>query len=93
MVQFEIIKIIKHHNRGQFIFARLINGDGDFEVKEGATLGGVPIQLYLNMPRILDENQKPRLDVFVFRPVEFVYSVDLFKEGQLAELVVPDNLQ
>jgi len=93
MVQnFEIIKIIKHHNRGQFIFARLINGGSDFEVKEGSMLGGVPVNPYLDMPRILDENQQPRLDVFVFRPVEFVYSADLFKEGQLVELVIPDNL-
>ena len=93
MVQnFEIIKIIKHHNRGQFIFARLINSGSDFEVKEGSMLNGVPVNPYVDIPRILDENQQPRLDVFVFRPMEFVYSADLFKERQLVELVIPDNL-
>lgn len=40
---FEIMRVHRHHNRGDFIFARLIEGQADLEVKEGSALGGIPI--------------------------------------------------
>ena len=90
-LEFEIMKVFDHHNRGQFIFARQLNPGKDFEVKEGSILGGVPIYHYLEMPRMLDENGLPRLDVFVFRPLSLKkLPVDYFKEGQVIELVSPD---
>ena len=39
---FEIMHVRRHHNRGDFIFARLIDGKADFEVKEGSVLAGYP---------------------------------------------------
>lgn len=90
MVQnFEIMKVFDPHNRGQFIFARQINVGDNFEVKEGSKLGGVPILQYLDMPRMPDENQQQRLDVFVFRPLDRFPS-DHFSEGQIVELVILD---
>ncbi|MDZ4793238.1 MAG: hypothetical protein SGI83_03080 [Bacteroidota bacterium] len=90
MVQeFEIMKILDLHNRGQFIFVRQINVGSNFEVKEGSKVGGVPVQQYLDIPRILDDNQHQRLDVFVFRPLDRISS-KFFKEGQLVELIIPD---
>ena len=86
---FEIMKVFDHHNRGQFIFARHIEVAHDFEVKEGSVFGGIPVYHYLEIPRILDENQQPRLDVFVFRPLDR-FPGDYFKEGQLVELVISD---
>ena len=91
MVQeFEVMKLFDHHNRGQFIFARKIEVGSDFEIKEGSLLGGIPVYHYVDMPRMLDDNQQPRLDVFVFRPLKRFPS-DYFNEGQLVQLVTPDN--
>jgi len=92
MVQeFEIVKVFDHHNRGQFIFARQVNVNQSFEVKEGSLLGGITIYHYVDMPRMLDENGQPRLDVFVFRPLSLKkFPADYFQEGQIVELVVPE---
>ena len=86
-LDFEIMKLFDHHNRGQFIFARHKGIDHSFEVTEGATFGGIPVYHYTEMPRMLDENQQPRLDVFVFRPLSRFPS-GYFKEGQIATLVI-----
>lgn len=40
---FEIIMLVRHHNRGLFIFARHIGLNHDFCVEEGALFGGVAI--------------------------------------------------
>ena len=85
------MKVFDHHNRGQFIFARQVNAGQDFEIKEGSLLGGIPIYHYIDMPRMLDENGQPRLDVFVFRPLALTkFPADNFHEGQLVELIVPE---
>ena len=88
MISFEIISTSFMHNRGQFIFARILNKDLNFELKDGALLGGVPIYHYLEMPRLLDENNLPRLDTFVFRPLKPLAKGDFF-DGQIVELILP----
>jgi hypothetical protein len=88
---FEIMHVRRHHNRGDFIFARLIDGKADFEMKEGSALAGIPIYHYVEMPRKLDENGNPRLDVYVFRPLSLEWlPADCFVEGQQVKLVSPD---
>jgi len=87
---FEIMRVSYHHNRGQFIFARQLKIGVDFEVKDGAILGGVPIYHYVEMQRLLDENKGQRLDVFVFRPLKPSQKAD-FVQGQLVELVLPNE--
>jgi hypothetical protein len=90
MIQkFEVIKVLDLLNRGQFIFAKQIEIGHDFKLKEGTLFGNIPLYQYLDMPRILDENQKQRKDVFVFKPIRSFPS-DYFKEGQIVELVIPD---
>ena len=90
MVQdFEIMKVFNHHNRGQFIFARHLGDKQNLEVKEGSMLEGTAIYHYLDMPRMMDENNEECLDVFVFRPLN-IFPGDLFKEGQLVKLIIPD---
>ncbi|SHE40450.1 hypothetical protein SAMN04488522_101109 [Pedobacter caeni] len=42
------------------------------------------------MPRILDDNGKPRLDVFVFRPSKPMQKGD-FVQGQRVELVLSNE--
>jgi hypothetical protein len=58
-------------------------------VGPGATLGGCPISPALSMPRALDADGKPRLDLFVF---VLVNEADLaqFEVGQRVELLSPD---
>ncbi len=90
MIQnFEVLKVFNHHNRGQFIFARHLGDKQNFEVREGSMLEGTAVYHYLDMPKTMDENDQIRLDVFVFRPLS-IFPGDLFKEGQLVKLVIPD---
>jgi hypothetical protein len=92
MIQnFEIMKIFDLHNRGQFILARHIEVGSNFELKEGSNFGGILIYQYLDMPRMIDENQQQRLDVFVFRPLDRFPS-EYFKEGQFVELLIPEHI-
>ena len=89
--EFEIMKVLDHHNRGQFIFARQVNVGQDFHIKEGSLLGDIPIYHYIDTPRMLDENGQPQLDVYVFRPLSLIKFPDNhFQEGQLVNLVVPE---
>lgn len=89
VLTFEIIHISYHHNRGQFILALLLDGELDFEVKD-AVFGSIAIYNYVEIPRLLDDNGKPRLDVFTFRPIKPM-SEGVFVQGQRAELVLPTN--
>jgi hypothetical protein len=90
VLTFEIMYLSYYHNRGQFIFARLLDGGLDFEIKDGALFGGIPIYNYVEMPRLLDDNNEPRLDVFVFRPLKPMQEGN-FIQGQRVELVLPNE--
>lgn len=88
---FEVIKVVVHHNRGLFIFARHLGSDHDFEVAEGSIFGDLPVHTYLEMQPIHDKNDNPQPDIFVFRPatVERLFD-NQFKEGQRITLTIPD---
>ena len=49
IILFEIIYLVDHHNRGQFIFARHLQVDQPLLVREGATLHGFPVYHYTAM--------------------------------------------
>ena len=87
---FEILHVSNFHNRGQFIFARLLDEGLDFEIKDGAMFGGMLIYNYVDMPRMLDDNNQPRLDVFVFKPLTLMQEGD-FIYSQRVELTMPSN--
>jgi hypothetical protein len=89
VIDFEIIGTSFHHNRGQFIWALILHSGVNFEVEDGAIFGGIPIYPYIEMPRLLDDNGKPRLDVFVFRPLQPMQEGN-FVIGQKVELVLPE---
>jgi hypothetical protein len=89
VIDFEIIETFFLHDKGQFIIARILDSEINFEMKNGAIFGGIPIYPYVDMPRSLDENKKPRLDVFVFKPLIPTQKCD-FVKGQTVELVIPD---
>ena len=83
---FEIISVSTIYNRDQYIFARYLDGAVNFKIKKGATLGGIPIHNYLEIPRVTDEQSEPRLDVFVFKPMQPI-PPDNFVIGQVVELI------
>jgi hypothetical protein len=85
--EFEIIKVIIHHNRGLAIFAKHLGSNHNFSIADGSKLRDMPIYHYTDMYPIhdADGNQKP--DIFVFRPFDmenlFNHS---FKEGDRVTL-------
>jgi hypothetical protein len=93
VLNFEIIKLFDHHNRGQFIAARQLNFKEPIVIKEGALLNGIPVYHYLDMYPIAKEEKEPKFDIYVFRPTELSgYPKDYFREGQIIELIQIDNL-
>jgi len=88
---FEVIKLITHHNRGLFIFVRHLGTDHNFQVAEGSIFGGLPIYNYQEMQPIHDKNKNPQPDIFVFRPLAIEQYFDKrFKEGMKITLTTPD---
>jgi len=86
---FEIVKILNHHNRGQFIFARITSNDEILEVKEGSLFGGIAIYHYLEMQKLLDDKEnEPK--VFCFRPLVSRFPEDYFSNGQIVALEILD---
>lgn len=88
VVEFKIIKLSYHHNRGQFIVARQLNFKEPLVINEGSLLNGIPIYHYLEMYP-LSKDEEPQFDIYVFRPTELSgYSKGFFQEGQLVELTL-----
>ena len=84
---FEVIKVIIHHNRGLFIYARHLGSNHDFQVPEGSMLGDLPIYNYIEMQPISDKSGNLPPGIFVFRPVTIDRMFDKqFKEGQKVTL-------
>jgi hypothetical protein len=62
---FDIIKVLWHHNRGNFIFARHKGERHDFTIPDGSLLGDITVDHYREMGPIKDENGVPQIDIFV----------------------------
>ena len=91
VIEFEIIKLFDHHNRGQFVVARQLNFKQPTVIKEGSLLNGISIYHYLEMYPISREEAEPKFDVYVFRPTELKgYPKKLFQKGQIVELIITD---
>ncbi len=88
---FEIIKTIIHHNRGLIIFAKHLGLKHDFVVAEGSLFGEMPIYEYRDMQTILDNNENPKQEIFVFRPCNMDQLFDKrFVQGQKVTLQTLD---
>lgn len=88
---FEIVMTRRHHNRGQFIFAKLLSGGLPLNIKDGAMLRDVAVYHYRDMYPMNDKENNPLWDLFVFRPVGMVsYALELFKDGERVMLLVED---
>lgn len=88
VIEFKIIKLFNHHNRGQFIAARQLNFKEPLQIKEGSLLNGIPVFHYVEMYP-LSKEEDPQFDVYVFRPTAIKgYPPGFFKEGQIVELIL-----
>ena len=88
VIEFKILKLFDHHNRGQFIAARQLNFKEPLVIKEGSLLNGIPIFHYLEMYPFSKE-EDPQFDIYVFRPTELKgYTKGFFQEGQVVELTL-----
>lgn len=88
VIEFEILKLFDHHNRGQFIAARQLNFKEPLVIKEGSLLNNIPIFHYLEMYPLSQEGNH-QFDVYFFRPIELNgYPKGYFQEGQVVELIL-----
>jgi hypothetical protein len=88
VIEFKILKIFDHHNRGQFIAARQLNFKEPLVIKDGSLLNGIPIFHYLEMYPLAKEDDQ-QFDVYVFRPTELKgYPEGHFQVGQVVELTL-----
>jgi hypothetical protein len=89
VIEFKILKLFDHHNRGQFIAARQLNFKEPLVIKEGSLLNGIPIYHYLEMYPFSKEDGDPQFDIYIFRPTELKgYPKEFFKEGEVVELTL-----
>ena len=83
-VEFEIIRIFSHHNRGHFIIARQLDFKEPLKIGEGSILNGIPVYHYLEMYPWSKDDEDPRFDIYVFRPVNYIpFTEELFQEAHL----------
>lgn len=83
VLKFEIIKLFDHHNRGQFIAARLLYFKEPVVINDGAILNGIPVYHFLEMHPISKKQREPQFDIYVFRPTKLKgYPKGIFQEGE-----------
>lgn len=83
-VPFEIESTFVVQGRA-YVLARSLRANATFQVVEGSTLGGHPIEVFVDRPRKLDERGELRTDVFVFALRQPEAMRD-FSEGDLVVL-------
>ena len=86
-VELEVERILEMRGTA-YVFARVLEDVGDFTVQRGSTLAGMPLQPYLDIPRAVDVNGRPRLDLFSFA-LQNPADVAHFEVGQRVELSTP----
>jgi len=87
--EFEIKKVIWHHNRGDFIFARHLGQAHDLDIPGDALLEDVPVYHYAAMRAIKDEEGMLPTDLFCFRPISLKRLDPLrFTSGQRVKLFI-----
>ena len=64
-VAFEVECILRGRNQA-CVLARHIDRVGDFRLTDAASLGGCPIEKWLDMPRALDSSGSRRHDICAF---------------------------
>ena len=76
-IDIEIEETFAVSGRGVFVSVRLLNPDPVFTMSETPTLGEVPIERWLDVPRKLDANGMARFDYVIFKLVSPADRVNL----------------
>jgi hypothetical protein len=86
-IQFQIESIYRHQSRNKvYIFAKWLDTDNNWQLTETSTLGGVPIEKWFDIPRMIDENGDQRTDFFAFA-LKNDADQTKFEPGQIVELI------
>lgn len=86
-MRFQIEAVLEPHIGA--VLAKQLD-EGDFTLADGSLLGDVPLKTQLDMPRAIDSEGKPRLDVFAFYPLQ-KSDLALFTVGDVVRLVGYDG--
>ncbi len=73
------------------VLARLLDVRSDFYLTDDSRLGDIEITKNFTIPRIIDKEGNPRLDIFAFE-IKYRNDIDKFQKGQIVELESGDNL-
>jgi len=68
------------------VFAKCLEKEKNFSLTDKSKLGDVEINNYLNQPRAINKEGKPRLDLFAFK-IRYKEDCEKLKEGQIVELI------
>lgn len=85
-VKFEVEHIIEPKGHKPYIIVRHLTPGQNFSVAGKPYLNGVEIEPNLTIPRALNEMGEPRLDLFIFHPVN-KSEMGAFKEKMIVELI------
>lgn len=66
-VSFQIQHCFTISSRGEFVLARMLEPGKEFYVPRRSFLGGVELEKFMEIPRILDKNGRQRYDLFAFQ--------------------------
>jgi hypothetical protein len=84
-VKFEIDFVLSDKRKDNYVIARLMDPDQNFNVQENSFLNQVPIKSGIISPRALDETGAPRYDLFIFYPVN-PEDIKFFEKWMIVEL-------
>ncbi len=85
ILEFEIDHVFKKVTRhGPHLIARILN-KGDFQLTESSMFGGCELKS-ISMPRAIDEEGKPRFDIFAIN-LKDKSKRENFKKGQIVQLI------
>ncbi len=81
---FQIEYILKRDEYG-LILVKYISGEKKFEITSESKLENIPLEIYLDFPRKIDENGEPMFDSFILKPKSKA-DLDKLAVGQIVTL-------
>ncbi len=84
MIPFVVERVVTIQDRGVVVLARSL-AEQNFVLTDRATLDGVPIERWTDIPRTLKPDGGIRLDLFAFK-LRAAEDKEQFQEGQQVEL-------
>lgn len=86
LVPFEVQQALLMEGTRPIVFARRLERTS-FAMTDHTTLGGYPVELFLDMPRVFRRDGTPRLDIFAFQ-LRAIEDLPRFYSGQRVWLAI-----